>query len=99
MLEHSPNMRLDMLEFPVHSLRFGSSFDYQSGKLQVDPDALTRLVLADHRIETAEFAIACPGDQVRITGVRDVVEPRIKPSGAAQVFPGAAGPVVGAGAG
>ena len=92
-------MRLNMLEFPVQSLRFGSSFDYQSGKLQVDPDALTALVLEDHRIETAEFAIACPGDQVRITGVRDVIEPRVKPGGAAQVFPGAVGPVVGAGAG
>ena len=34
-----------------------------------------------------------PGDKVRITGIRDVVEPRVKVSGAGQVFPGVLGPV------
>jgi sarcosine reductase len=93
------DMILEMSEFPVRRLRFGNHIGYQSGTLEVDRAALTRLVLEDQRIETAEFEIASPGEQVRITGVRDVVEPRVKPDGASQVFPGALGPVIGVGAG
>lgn len=92
-------MILEMSEFPVCRLRFGDRFDYQAGTLEVDQAALIQLVLEDQRIETVEFDLAYPDDQVRITGVRDVVEPRIKPDGASQVFAGAVGPVTSVGQG
>jgi len=93
------DMILEMSDFPVHQLRFANRFEYQSGTLEVDRAALIQLVLEDQRIETAEFEIACPSEQVRIIGVRDVVEPRVKPDGESQVFPGTVGPVIGVGAG
>jgi glycine reductase len=92
-------MILEISEFPVRQLRFANLFEYQSGTLEVDRAALIQLVLEDQRIETAGFEIACPDEQVRITGVRDVVEPRVKPDGESQVFAGTVGPVIGVGAG
>ena len=35
-----------------------------------------------------------PGEPVRVTGIRDVIEPRVKFDNDAQVFPGVIGPVV-----
>ena len=35
-----------------------------------------------------------PGEPVRVTGIRDVIEPRVKFDSAAQVFPGVIGPVL-----
>ena len=93
------DMILEMSEFPVRRLRFGDHFEYQAGTLEMDRAALIQLVLEDQRIETVEFDIAYPDDPVRITGVRDVVEPRIKPDGGSQVFPGAVGPVTSVGEG
>ena len=93
------DMILEMSEFPVRRLRFGDHFEYQAGTLEVDRAALIQLVLEDQRIETVEFEFAYPDDPVRITGVRDVVEPRIKPDGGSQVFPGAVGPVTSVGEG
>ena len=40
-----------------------------------------------------------PGEAVRVTGIRDVVEPRVKFGGDAQVFPGVLGPVTAVGDG
>jgi glycine reductase len=71
-------MRLEMAEFPVRQIRLGDATRYQDGLLDVDREDLTRLVLRDARIQSARFEIAAPGDPVRVTGIRDVVEPRVK---------------------
>jgi glycine reductase len=55
--------------------------------------------LADERITEARFETAAPGEPTRITGIRDVVEPRVKFGGAGQIFPGALGPVESVGSG
>jgi sarcosine reductase len=86
-------MRLEMADFPVNQIRFGNYFTYRSGALEINRDELVRLVLGDDRIERADLEIVAPGERVRITGIRDVVEPRIKVQGEGQVFPGALGPV------
>ena len=80
-------MRLEMAEFPVRRLRLGDAYRYQDGSLDVDREDLIRLVLRDSRIQSARFEIAAPGEPVRVTGIRDAVEPRVKIGGAAQVFP------------
>jgi len=92
-------MRLEMAEFPVRQIRLGGVYGYQDGTLEVDRDDLTRLVLRDRRIHEASFETVSPGENVRITGIRDVVEPRVKIGGEAQVFPGTIGPVESVGSG
>ena len=92
-------MRLEMAEFPVQQIRLGDAYRYQDGLLDVDREDLNRLVLRDKRIQSARFEIAAPGEPVRVTGIRDAVEPRVKISGTGQVFPGALGPVAAVGDG
>jgi glycine reductase len=92
-------MRLEMAEFPVRQLRIGGAYRYREGVLDVDGEDLIRRVLQNPRIESARFEVVTPGERVRVTGIRDVVEPRVKIGGAAQVFPGVLGPVSGVGDG
>jgi glycine reductase len=84
----SSHMHLELADFPVSQLRLAQSFRYDAGMLTVAPDELADLVRRDHRIEDISFAVVHPGDRVRITGIRDFVEPRVKVSGPGQVFPG-----------
>jgi len=86
-------MRLEMAEFSVREIRFSERFCYRDGVLEVDRNELARLVLRDPRIQAARCEIVSPGDAVRVTGIRDLVEPRLKASGSSQVFPGVLGPV------
>jgi hypothetical protein len=86
-------MRLELAEFPVKQIRLTNRFAYQRRTLDVDEGALVSLVLEDRRVTEASLAIALPGDNVRITGIRDIVEPRCKVSGNGTVFPGILGPV------
>jgi sarcosine reductase len=92
-------MQLEMADFPVREIRLGNSYHYQSGRLEVAYEDLARLVLQDQRIQEARFEVVLPGDHVRITGIRDVVEPRVKIGSNAQVFPGTITPVAGVGDG
>lgn len=92
-------MRLDLAEFPVSTIVLGGKFQYQSGTLEVDAETLTRDLLKDPRIREAKVAVAYPGEKVRITGIRDIVEPRVKTQGSGQVFPGVLGPVAPVGEG
>ncbi len=92
-------MRLEMAEFPVSEITLGREFRYTSGKLEVDRRGLATSILRDDRIQDVELAVAAPGQKVRITGIRDVVEPRVKVEGNGQVFPGILGPVASVGQG
>ena len=86
-------MRLELADYPVKEIRLGRTFRYQGGMLEVDGPALEEMILRDGRIAEAALAVVRPGDKVRITGIRDLVEPRVKVSGNGQVFPGILGPV------
>jgi len=86
-------MTLELAEFPVTEVRLGRHFSYEDQILEVDQDALIDLVLEDKRLTDATLAVARPGGKVRITGIRDIVEPRHKVFGGSQVFPGILGPV------
>ena len=87
-------MQLTLAEFPVRQIRLGSVSRYHDELLEVDREGLTRLVRQDPRIETAQLDAVAPGEPVRVTGIRDVIEPRVKFDNDAQVFPGVIGPVV-----
>jgi glycine reductase complex component B subunit alpha and beta len=86
-------MKLELAEFPVKNIRLGHRFKYQDEILDVDEGALLALVSDDPRITDASLDVAAPGEKTRITGIRDIVEPRYKVSGSGQVFPGVVGPV------
>jgi sarcosine reductase len=86
-------MKLEIAEFPVTQIRLGRRFSYQNQVLEVDGDELMALVLQDRRVTDATLAVAIPGEKTRITGIRDIVEPRYKVSGSGQVFPGILGPI------
>jgi sarcosine reductase len=85
-------MRLELAEFPVEQIRLNRRFAYDKSTLEVDEAALADIVLGDRRITDTALAVALPGENVRITGIRDIVEPRCKVSGGT-VFPGILGPV------
>jgi len=87
-------MKLTLADFPVRQIRLGNTFGYQDGLLEVDCEDLVRLVSQDARIGSARLEIVNPGEPVRITGIRDVIEPRVKINSEAQVFPGVIGPVL-----
>ena len=92
-------MQLELADFPVKNIILGRQFSYRNETLEVDESELHELARQDRRICDAHFAIASPGKNVRITGIRDIVEPRIKVSGDGMVFPGILGPVTDVGAG
>jgi len=92
-------MKLDLANFPVREIGFGNSYRYENGRLTVDREDLVRIVSGDERIAAARFETVEPGEHARITGVRDVVEPRAKFGARGQVFPGTIGPVESVGSG
>lgn len=86
-------MKLELAEFPVTQIRLGRRFAYDNGRLEVDEGALLDLLQQDKRVENVSLDVAAPGERVRITGIRDMVEPRLKVSGTGQVFPGVISPI------
>ena len=92
-------MKLEIAEFPVQQIRLSHRFKYENQLLEVDESEIVALVREDGRIEDVSLAVALPGERTRITGIRDIVEPRYKVSGSGQVFPGVLGDVANVGAG
>jgi len=60
----------------------------KDGVLYVNAKELEALALEDEHLEAVSFDIARPGESVRITPVKDVIEPRAKVEGPGDVFPG-----------
>lgn len=81
-------MRLDIGKIFIKDLQFGSETKVDSGILYVNKDELLQAVSGDDRIESINFDIAKPGEEVRIIPVKDVVEPRVKVQGPGGIFPG-----------
>ena len=93
-------MRLDLGIFPVTDVRLSDRTAYSDGVVEVDADSLRELLLADVRLADIEFDVVHPGDRVRVTTVRDQVEPRVKVEGQGVAYPGISGrPVETVGAG
>lgn len=81
-------MRLDIGKIFIKDLQFGSETKVDNGVLYVNKEELLQAVSGDDRIESIEFDIARPGEEVRIIPVKDVVEPRVKVEGPGGIFPG-----------
>lgn len=84
-------MRLELGTFPVTDARFGPRTTYHDGRLEVNRAELLEAVRTDNRLRAADLDIVRPGDSVRITRFRDVLEPRIKVEGPGACYPGVCG--------
>jgi glycine reductase len=82
---------LELGIFPITEIIEGNGNTYDDGVLTVDFAALRQLALSDTRLEEIDFEIVRPGDRVRITTVRDQVEPRVKVRGDGVAYPGFGG--------
>lgn len=81
-------MRLELGHVLIKDVQFGNETKFENGVLFVNKEELVNLVMEDDHIESVSVDIARPGDSVRITPVKDVVEPRVKVEGPGGVFPG-----------
>ena len=81
-------MRLELGKVLIKDVQFGDTTKLENGVLTVNKEELIDLILEDEHLASAELDIAKPGESVRITPVKDVVEPRVKVEGPGGVFPG-----------
>ena len=81
-------MRLEMGHIFIKDIQFAAESGIKDGVLSVYADALRAVVLEDEKLKDVSFDIARPGESVRITPVKDVIEPRVKVEGRGGVFPG-----------
>jgi sarcosine reductase len=91
-------MRLELANYPVDTIDLGAATRLDGPSLTVHPEDL-REAIAHPAIASVAMEVVRPGESARITQIHDVVEPRIKPEGSADVFPGLLGPVEGVGSG
>ncbi len=80
--------RLELGHINIKDIQFGPESKIEDGVLYVNEDAVKAIVLEDEKIKSCKLDIARPGESVRITPVKDVIEPRVKVEGRGGVFPG-----------
>ncbi|MBO0452113.1 glycine/sarcosine/betaine reductase component B subunit [Candidatus Enterococcus murrayae] len=81
-------MKLEIGNIEIKEVVLGEEEKIDNGTLYLDPKKIKELVLADDRLADCQIEIAKPGDSVRITPVKDVIEPRCKVESTAGIFPG-----------
>ena len=74
-------MKLEMGHIFINDIQFGEVSKIENGVLYVAEEAVREIVLEDEKIKSVSFDIARPGESVRITPVKDVIEPRCKVEG------------------
>lgn len=80
-------MRLELGKILIKDVQFGDTTKVENGTLYVNADEIKDLVKQDERIKSVEVELARPGESIRITPVKDVIEPRVKLDGGG-IFPG-----------
>ncbi|MDO4581558.1 MAG: glycine/sarcosine/betaine reductase component B subunit [Bacillota bacterium] len=82
-------MKLQIGNIEIRDIRFAPLTEIRDGVLYINErELLEKTAGGDQRIASVEAFIAHPGDSLRIMPVKDVIEPRVKVSGAGGVFPG-----------
>ena len=92
-------MQLELGYIHVHEIQFSTESKVDGHVLFVNPDEVKNMVLEDDSFIDCRLEIARPGDSVRITPVKDVIEPRVKVEGEGGIFPGLVAKVDTVGAG
>ena len=81
-------MKLELGRIWIKDICFADTSKVEDGILYVDKKAIEEIALAEEKIAKVEVDIAKPGESVRITPVKDVIEPRVKVEGRGGIFPG-----------
>lgn len=86
-------MKLELGLIKITDIQFSDTCKLEKGGIvHVSQDAALAFIMEDDTvkscIEKIEFDIAKPGQSVRITPVKDVIEPRVKVEGTGGQFPG-----------
>ena len=75
-------MKLELGYIQIKDIQFSKECKVENGTLYVDPDAVKAYLYEDDDVKAwvkdFSFDIAKPGESVRITPVKDVIEPRVK---------------------
>lgn len=86
-------MRLELGYVPISDIQLGEKSLVDGTILFVNAEEVKALILKDERIASVQVDVARPGESVRITPVKDVIEPRVKVEGPGGIFPGVMAPV------
>lgn len=81
-------MRLELGNILIKDVQFGNETKVEDHVLYVNKQELIDLIMEDEHITKVDVDLARPGESVRITPVKDVVEPRVKVEGNGGMFPG-----------
>ena len=85
-------MKLELGFIEIKDIQFSKESKLENGILFVNADEAKNFVFKDDDVKAcvkdAHFDIAKPGESVRITPVKDVIEPRVKVEGPGGEFPG-----------
>ena len=84
-------MKLELGFIQINDIQFSKECKVENGTLYVDPEAVRAFVYEEDDVRDwvaeMQFDIARPGERVRITPVKDVIEPRVKVQGPGGLFP------------
>lgn len=83
-------MKLELGNFYVKDIKFGSETSYNEGTLIIDKEDVLNFIKKDARITDADLYIVNPGDKIRLCPVKEAIEPRVKLD-KSPLFPGYTG--------
>jgi len=81
-------MRLEIGNIFIKDIQFGDQTKVENGVLYVNKDEMIKKLSVIEHVKSVDLDIARPGESVRITPVKDVIEPRVKVEGPGGIFPG-----------
>ena len=85
-------LKLELGYIQINDIQFSKECKVEANTLYVDPDAVKAFMYEDDDVKAwvkdFSFDVAKPGESVRITPVKDVIEPRVKVEGPGGMFPG-----------
>ncbi|MBS3995103.1 MAG: glycine/sarcosine/betaine reductase component B subunit [Alkaliphilus sp.] len=81
-------MRLELGRIKITDVQFADTTKVEKGTLYVNEQELVNMILEDEHIKSVKVDLAKPGEETRITPVKDVIEPRVKVDGQGGIFPG-----------
>lgn len=81
-------MRLEIGNILISDIQFADATKVENSVLYISKEEMIKTIATDDRIVSVDLDIVRPGESVRVTPVKDVIEPRVKVSGNGGIFPG-----------
>ncbi len=81
-------MRLELGKIIINDVQFSTATKVEKGVLYINKNEMIQALSGDEHIKSIEIQLAHPGEEIRITPVKDVIEPRVKVEGPGGIFPG-----------